>query len=51
MESLNFIFPSENKVESKVVPTFNELFCNQQSLWKDNNKLMRDFMEFMKNNN
>ena len=29
----------------------NELFWNQQSLWKDNNKLMRDFMEFMKNNN
>ena len=29
-------------------PTFEQLFCNQQSLWKDNNKIMREFMEFMK---
>ena len=45
------VVPSENKVENKVVPTFNELFCNQQSLWKDNNRLMRYFMEFMKKKN
>ena len=30
---------------------FEQLFNNQQSLWMDNNKLMREFFEFMKNKN
>ena len=25
-----------------------ELFCNQQSLWKSNNELFREFLEFKK---
>ena len=35
--------------EAKSEPSFQQLFCNQQSLWKSNNKLMGDFLEFMKN--
>ena len=30
-------------------PSFQQIFCNQQSLWKDNNKIMVEFLEFMKN--
>ena len=28
----------------RCVPSMEELMCNQQSLWKDNNALMKDFI-------
>ena len=36
-----------NKIIS-AKPSMEQMFCNQQSLWRDNNKLMREFMEFMR---
>ena len=32
----------------RAIPSMEELLCNQQSLWKDNNALLKDFMNFMK---
>ena len=29
-------------------PFLQELMCNQQSLWKDNNMIMKEMIEFMK---
>ena len=37
--------------ERRIQPSFNELFCNQETLWKDNNRLMREFMELIENKN
>ena len=30
------------------IPAIEELMCNQQSLWKSNNELFREFMEYEK---
>ena len=43
--------PVEATVERRIKPSFNELFCNQQTLWKDNNWLIKEFIEFMRNKN
>ena len=32
----------------KPVPAVEELMCNQQSLWKANNELFREFLEYKK---
>ena len=36
----------EGSLHKAVVPKIEELFCNQQSLWKSNNDMFREFLEF-----
>ena len=35
-------------VSNKPIPAIEELMCNQQSLWKSNNELFREFLEYKK---
>ena len=45
----NLVLNIHNQADENAAnPSFHELFRNQQSLWKDNNKLMQEFFEFMK---
>ena len=39
---------SVNLPAMKPVPAVEELMCNQQSLWKANNELFREFLEYKK---
>ena len=39
---------SVNAPSIKHVPAMEELMCNQQSLWKANNELFREFLEYKK---
>ena len=47
-------FPSSKKYScyfdlSSVEPSLNQLFCNQQSLWKDNNRVLSELLNIMRN--